>query len=124
MKAILAASPNSNQKYQLAVSFAGDGPRDEERIIEAEELLREELWTGIVSGHEIGSGSAQLLVITAYPAKCLADITNRLRWIQMAPAAATQQAVTQACCGRLVLVGDAEALPVKVEVGPRITALV
>lgn len=99
-----------NQKYRLAEEFPGETPQDKQQALEAEELLREELWTGLVSGRESGKEYSRILVLTSAPLPCLADIRRRLRWMQMTPTGASQQPVHETRAGELMPDGPPEPM--------------
>jgi hypothetical protein len=105
-------------KYRLTLVFASGGPRAEEDLLAAEELLREELWTGLIAGHE--KASAQLFVITPFPQRCLDDISRRLLWLDMVPASASFEPLMEVKPGDFQPGGQAE--PLSVAAPPQIQA--
>jgi hypothetical protein len=54
--------------YQLVIQFARDTPLTFDKVVEVEDRLMEALGdAGEVDGHDIGSGEANIFVLTAQP---------------------------------------------------------
>lgn len=97
-------------RYQVALDFECRSAKQGALIAEGEELLREELCTGILSGRSARSGWKTLSLITSIPQACVFEAARRLRWVGLKP--------QQAFCQMVLGLGDDALRPV----GP-VTAL-
>ena len=68
----------TSEDYQLVFEFAGDSPKDFERVMAFETGLEERLRTGVVDGNDVGSGVVNLFVHTTNPAGCFEEIMGSI----------------------------------------------
>lgn len=76
------------EKYQVVFEFAGDSPKEFERITTFEARLEERLRTGIVDGHDVGGGVVNLFVITTAPDACVEEVMGSIAPAKLPLAAA------------------------------------
>ena len=101
----------ANPKYRLTLAFPGGDSEAQEAVLAAEDLLREDLCTGVVAGHEFRETGGRLFLITACPERCFDDAARRLRWLDLTPATASIEALEESKVGDFHAVGQAEPLP-------------